>query len=125
MSMQGMQGSLMQGNNIHQNMQLGMNNNMNNMMRGQVQQGNTSQQFQMPTPLQIHMQQGLRAQNQSQGQAPSIEENLSEPKIILKPELGGGLAVSLVFRYGVQGVAYMGAHCTYLIIKNTKEFPIR
>jgi hypothetical protein len=128
-NMQGMQMQNMQGQQQNMQMNMGMNNNMNNMnnnmMRGQ-QQGN-NQQFQMPSP---QMQFGSpqmqgRGQNQSQGQQPVIEENLSEPKIILKPELGGGLAVSLVFRYGVQGVAYMGAHCAYLIIKNTKDFPIR
>jgi hypothetical protein len=128
-NMQGMPMQNMQGQQQNMQMNTGMNNNMNNMnnmnmMRGQ-QQGNT-QQFQMLSPqLQFGSQMQGRGQHQSQGQIPVIEENLSEPKIILKPELGGGLAVSLVFRYGVQGVAYMGAHCAYLIIKNTKDFPIR
>ena len=55
----------------------------------------------------------------------SIAEDLSEPKVILKPEMGGGLAISLVFRYGVQAVAYMGAHCTLLVVQNMKDHAIR
>ena len=39
--------------------------------------------------------------------------------------MGGGLAVSLVYRFGVQPVAYMGAHCVLLLVQNTKDHPIR
>ena len=75
--------------------------------------------------------QGQIGQSQIQGHPnrlmppPVVVEDLSEPKVILRAEMSGGLNVSLVFRYGAQAVAYMGAHCVYLIVQNTKDYPIR
>ena len=77
--------------------------------------------------LQGHSQ--MQGQGQGQGNRsvppPVVVEDLSEPKVILRAEMGGGLNVSLVFRYGVQAVSYMGAHCVYLIVQNSKDHAIR
>ena len=56
---------------------------------------------------------------------PAAPEDLSAPKVILKAEMGGGLAISIVFRYSVQAVAYMGAHSAFLIVHNIKDHAIR
>ena len=63
--------------------------------------------------------------HQFQRAGDSDQVTSSDPKTILKPEMGGGLAVSLVYRFGVQPVAYMGAHCVLLVVQNTKDHPIR
>jgi hypothetical protein len=65
-----------------------------------------------------------RPQQQQQGAVPAVDE-LTESKQILRPELGGGLSVSIVFRYGVTAVAFAGANCTYIILKNKSDHPIR
>ena len=56
---------------------------------------------------------------------PPEEEVLSEPKIILKPDLTGGLTISLIYRLYTQSTAYIGAHCIYLIIHNQSDRPFR
>jgi hypothetical protein len=48
----------------------------------------------------------------------SSDEILSESKDILSPDLSGGLAVSMVYRYSSEPVAYSGAHCVYFVVKN-------
>jgi hypothetical protein len=52
-------------------------------------------------------------------------EELSDIKPILKPEMGGGLAVGIIFRYSTQAAAYAGASSTYLCVKNTKDHVLR
>ena len=56
---------------------------------------------------------------------PPDEEILSEPKIILKPDLTGGLTISLIYRLYTQSTSYIGAHCIYLIIHNQSDRPFR
>lgn len=53
------------------------------------------------------------------------QENLSEEKVILRPDLGAGLSVTTVYRRQVLAIAYPGAQCIYLIVRNTKETPLR
>lgn len=50
---------------------------------------------------------------------------LADPKFILKPELGGGLAVSLVFQYGTVSTAFLNASVGFMILKNNKDHPLR
>ena len=53
-------------------------------------------------------------------------EQLSHPKTILKPDMGGGLSVSLVVRYSAQPTVYSGSACVYINIKNTRsDFALR
>ena len=54
-----------------------------------------------------------------------VEEQLSEPKLLLRPDLGGGLSVSIVFRFGVLASTYNGATCTYLNLRNCGDQPLR
>jgi len=56
---------------------------------------------------------------------PTIE-TISQSKVILKPDVGGGLGVSLAFRFGgVIASTYVGASCAILSMKNFKDHPIR
>ena len=57
--------------------------------------------------------------------SPVVEELLSEPKVLLRPDLGGGLALSLVQRFGVVASTYNGATSTYVAMKNCGEQPLR
>lgn len=52
-------------------------------------------------------------------------ESLTAARTLLKPEMGGGLAASIVFRNGVQASAFSGANPAYIILKNTRDQPIR
>ena len=53
-------------------------------------------------------------------------ERLSYAKTVLKPDMGGGLAVSLIVRYGAQPSIYSGSSCVYVVIKNTRaDFALR
>jgi hypothetical protein len=54
-----------------------------------------------------------------------IDEKLSEEKIILKPELGGGLLVAILYRYSANASAYAGAHCVYVLLRNCSDHTIR
>ena len=64
--------------------------------------------------------------NPSAGFSPaSSVEILSEPRVILRAEISGGLALSLCFRYGVRPTQLPGANCAFLILKNAGEQPIR
>lgn len=56
---------------------------------------------------------------------PPSHEKLSQPRFILKPETGGGLSVNLVYRRDCNAVAFAGASCIYLTVKNHKEYPQR
>jgi len=104
------------------NMQMG-NMQMGNMQMGNMQMGNMQM---MPMFPGMQMGGGMVSAppTQQQGAVPAVDE-LSESKQILRPELGGGLSVSIVFRYGVTAVAFAGANCTYVILKNTSDHPIR
>eukprot|EP01035_Chromulina_nebulosa_P018023 gene18023-23664_t len=53
-------------------------------------------------------------------------ETISQSKVILKPDVGGGLGVSLAFRFGgAIASTYVGAACAILSMKNFKDHPIR
>ena len=56
---------------------------------------------------------------------PAPPEELSEPKVLLRPDLGGGLSVSLIFRFGVLASTYNGASAVYLVLKNCADQPLR
>ena len=53
------------------------------------------------------------------------EEKLSSARSILKPELGGGLGLHMVFRFNVQPVAFAGASSVLLVLKNHSDHTIR
>jgi AP-3 complex subunit beta len=55
----------------------------------------------------------------------SVVEVLSEEKSILRPELGGGLSVTAIYRRNATATAFPGAQCILLVFRNTKDFPIR
>ena len=61
----------------------------------------------------------------AQGAAVDVDEVLSEPKLILNPDLASGLLVTLVHRFSTMPVAYFGAHCVYFVMKNTADRNIR
>lgn len=61
----------------------------------------------------------------NKGNSISTIENVSEPRAILKPELGGGLGVTLIFRSSISASAYPGAACVYLTLKNHKDYAMR
>lgn len=124
-----------QGMGSNQNQGMGMGMNMNT---GMQQMGNYANSNSMGGGMNVQYNNQINGQNQTQGQgqmmnhggrAPAspvaVPEDLSDPKVILKADMGGGLAVSLVFRYGAQAVAYMGAHCAYLVVQNVRDHPIR
>lgn len=46
-------------------------------------------------------------------------------KVVLKPELGGGLAVSVVFQFGGIASAIIGASVGFFSVKNMRDHPIR
>lgn len=52
-------------------------------------------------------------------------ENASDPKVILKPDVGGGLEVSFITLFGVPASAFIGATVGYITIKNYKDHVIR
>ncbi len=52
-------------------------------------------------------------------------EVMSEPKVILKPEIGGGLGVSVAFRFNSTSVAFSGGSCVCLILRNNKDINLR
>jgi AP-3 complex subunit beta len=52
-------------------------------------------------------------------------EVMSEPKVILKPEIGGGLAVSIAYRFNSSSVAFAGGSCVCLILRNNKDINLR
>ena len=54
-----------------------------------------------------------------------LNEPLSEVKTILKAELGGGLSVTLRYRYAAVAVSFAGAHCAYLTVQNHSDHSIR
>lgn len=61
------------------------------------------------------------ASNQSQH-----EEVISFPKIILRPEVAGGLKIALLFRHHCRPLALPGGSSLYLEVMNTsKDYPIR
>jgi hypothetical protein len=47
-----------------------------------------------------------------------VIEDLAEPKVLLRSEMGGGLSVTLVIRNNAVAVAYVGAISAYLFVKN-------
>ena len=53
------------------------------------------------------------------------DEVMSEPKVILKPEIGGGLSVSAAFRFNSTSVAFSGGSCVCLILRNHKDINLR
>jgi hypothetical protein len=57
--------------------------------------------------------------------ASGVAETLSEEKVVLRPELGGGLAVTIAYRRSVSATAIAGAQCVFLVLRNTKETPLR
>eukprot|EP01039_Chlorochromonas_danica_P010059 gene10059-11130_t len=57
--------------------------------------------------------------------ASGVAETLSEEKVVLRPELGGGLAVTVAYRRSVSATAIAGAQCVFLVLRNTKETPLR
>ena len=77
-------------------------------------------QLQQPSPQQLMLQQQQRKQQQQQ-----LNEPLSEPKSILKAELGGGLSVTLRYRFAAVAVSFAGAHCAYLTVQNNSDHTIR
>eukprot|EP01034_Spumella_vulgaris_P021954 gene21954-28034_t len=50
-----------------------------------------------------------------------VIEDLAEPKVLLRPEMGGGLSVTLVLRNNAVAVAYVGAISAYLLVRNTTK----
>jgi AP-3 complex subunit beta len=50
---------------------------------------------------------------------------LTDPKPILRPEMGGGLSVSIVYQYGTIGTAFQGATTAMLLLRNQREHPLR
>jgi Adaptin N terminal region len=113
-----------QGQGMGQGVGMGMQQmgGMSNMITGgmNMNMGFNSSQAQMPGAGQ-----GQGQMQNSRSAPPAAPEDLSAPKVILKAEMGGGLAISIVFRYSVQAVAYMGAHSAFLIAHNIKDHPIR
>ena len=61
----------------------------------------------------------------SQLQQVQIDEVLSEPRVLLRPEVGGGLSVTLAFRFGVRPMVLPGANCLFILVKNCGEQIIR
>lgn len=53
------------------------------------------------------------------------KEVLSEPRVILRPELGGGLGVNVVYRGNILPTAFANASCIYLVVKNTRDYSMR
>lgn len=100
--------------------------------------GNQRMMMQQPLALTQHVQQA-QAPGPSYGAPPSAGigaigscepclqegETLTAARVLLKPEMGGGLAVTIVFRNGVQAAAYSGAISAYIVLKNTRDQPIR
>ena len=111
-------------NNILSNPQQQLNGAMSGMMTGGMNMYGGRIQGQMGQ-IQGQMQGQMQGQANRLMPPPVVVEDHSEPKVILRAEMGGGLNVSLVFRYGAQAIAYMGAHCVFLIVQNTKDYPIR
>ena len=52
-------------------------------------------------------------------------ENQTTPKVILKPEMGGGLSVSVVFRHGVPATFLSGAFSVYIVLRNLGDQVLR
>jgi hypothetical protein len=52
-------------------------------------------------------------------------ERRSRARVILRPEMGGGLAVSMVFRNGVPAAAYSGGTSALLLLKNVGDQQLR
>jgi hypothetical protein len=50
-----------------------------------------------------------------------VIEDLAEPKVLLRSEMGGGLSVTLVIRNNAVAVAYVGAISAYLMVKNNNS----
>lgn len=86
------------------------------------------QQSQSPHSMASHQPIQLQQPTQQQlllHQQQQLSEPLSEPKTILKPELGGGLSVTLRYRYAAAAVSFAGAHCAYLTVHNHSDHAIR
>jgi hypothetical protein len=121
---------MMGGMNMGMNMGMGMGMPQQPMMGGPMMGGPMMGGMMPRGPMGMNPgMQGMGMNPGMQGMRPQpaapVVEDLSDPKVLLKPEIGGGLAVSLVFRYGVQAVAYAGAHCAYISVQNTKDHMIR
>ena len=119
---------------MQHNMQMHINQQQRmQRMQGQGGQGQGGIQFMGQQPMgqqpmgQQQMGQQLVGQQQMRQQqiGAGEPEHLSAPKVILRPELGAGLGVSLVLRHGVAPATYSGANAAYLVLANTKELPVR
>eukprot|EP00602_Paraphysomonas_sp_CaronLab_P012338 CAMPEP_0185043098 /NCGR_PEP_ID=MMETSP1103-20130426/42718_1 /TAXON_ID=36769 /ORGANISM="Paraphysomonas bandaiensis, Strain Caron Lab Isolate" /LENGTH=1035 /DNA_ID=CAMNT_0027583241 /DNA_START=446 /DNA_END=3553 /DNA_ORIENTATION=- len=56
----------------------------------------------------------------------TVEEFLSVPKVILRPEVASGLQVSMVYRHGVRATVLPGGTCLFLEVKNcSKDYALR
>ena len=55
-----------------------------------------------------------------------VEEFVSPPKTILRPEIAGGLKVSILFRHGLRSMALLGSNSLFIEVTNcSKEYVIR